>query len=215
MKNFVVLIFKKIHLYYPLVNWKTRRRWATELVEWKKKGKPIPPPHLIKQKALREYSKKYGTKIFVETGTYLGDMVYAMAKNFDQIYSIELGKELSEKSTMRFKGIKKIEIIQGDSGSEIKGILNKINQPVLFWLDGHYSAGKTARGAKDTPILEELHHILASKDLGHVILIDDARCFGEDPGYPSIEELSKFVKLERPNVDIVVQDDSIRITPQQ
>jgi hypothetical protein len=215
MKKIVIQIIKKTPFYRPLRNWTVKRRWAADLTEWERKGKPIPPPHLVKQRALRDYSKRYGLRILVETGTYYGDMVEAMRADFDRIYSIELSKDLYERAVMVFKGVKNIELIHGDSGSELKKLLNKITQPALFWLDGHYSAGVTARGAKDTPIYEELHHILNSNDIGHVIIIDDAHCFGNDPAYPSIEELSKFIKSKRSNVDIVVQDDSIRITPKQ
>lgn len=88
-----------------------------------------------------------------------------------------------------------------------------LDQPALFWLDGHYSGGETAQGEKDTPIYEELDRILDAPDRDHVIIIDDARCFGRDRDYPSIQELSDFVRSRRPNVDIAVQDDSIRIKP--
>lgn len=92
-------------------------------------------------------------------------------------------------------------------------MIRQINQPALFWLDGHYSAGVTAKGEKHTPIYEELEHILGTQERKHVIIIDDARLFGTDPAYPNLEELSDFIKAKRNNVDILVQDDSIRITP--
>lgn len=61
--------------------------------------------------------------------------------------------------------------------------------------------------------MEELSHIFNSAEMGHVIVVDDARCFGVEPGYPSIEELSKYVKARRPNSHIEVADDAIRIMP--
>jgi hypothetical protein len=93
--------------------------------------------------------------------------------------------------------------------------MHKLSQPALFWLDAHYSEGVTARGDKDTPIYEELHLILNAGDIGHVIIIDDARCFGTDPAYPSKEELVEFIRSKKSNVDIAVLDDSIIITPKQ
>ncbi len=213
MKQFIKQIIRKTNLYYPLYNWIAKRRQAKELVEWERKGKPVPPPHIIKQKVLREYSKKYGLRTMVETGTYIGDMIEAMKKDFDQIYSIELSKNLHEECVRRFKKINNIKLIHGDSGSELGKLMNKITQPTLFWLDGHYSDGVTARGDKDTPIYEELNHILVAKNFGHVIIIDDARCFGRDPGYPSVEELGESIKSKRNNLKIIVQDDIIRITP--
>lgn len=213
MKQTIKEIIKKTAPYHLLKNWAIKRRSATQLAEWEKKGKPVPPPHIVKQRVLKEYSKKYGLRIMVETGTFYGEMVEAMKNNFDLIYSIELSKDLYEYCTKKFKGYINIKLIHGDSGTELGNILDEISQPALFWLDGHYSAGVTAKGTKDTPIYEELHHILNSEDRGHIIIIDDARCFGTDPAYPSIEELLHFIKSKRPDVNIVIQDDSIRIVP--
>jgi hypothetical protein len=215
MMEIVKHAFQKTPFYDPLRRWAAKRRGVAALAEWEKRGRPIPPPHIVKQKILRDYSKKYSLRILVETGTCYGDMVDAMKADFDQIYSIELDKDLYEKAFRRFRKAKNVELIHGDSGIELEGLMKRMDQPALFWLDGHYSAGVTARGAKDTPIREELHHILHSNDLGHVVIIDDARCFGQDPAYPSIEELDKMILSLRPNMDIVIQDDIIRITPKQ
>lgn len=212
MKQLTRLI-KNTPLYYPLYNWKVKREQVKELVEWEKKGRPAPPPHIVKQRILQAYSTRFGLKILIETGTYYGDMIEAMKDSFDRLYSIELSEELYEKTKERFKGVKHIELIHGDSGLELRNIINKINQPALFWLDGHYSAGDTALGEKETPIYEEMSNILNATDRGHVIIIDDARCFGTDPSYPSVGELSDFIRSKRTNIDIIIQDDSIRITP--
>ena len=91
----------------------------------------------------------------------------------------------------------------------------RIDKPAVFWLDGHYSAGFTARGEKDSPILEELEHILAAPNRGHVILIDDARCFGHAESYPPIDELDWFVNQRTDRFDMHVEDDVIRFTPKK
>lgn len=199
--------------YSQLRNWAVMVMQKNQFSRWEKEGKPVPPPHLVKQRALLEYSKKYNLQILVETGTYYGDMVEAMKHDFDKIYSIELSRALFEKAQKRFKGMKHIELIWGDSGTELMSLTARLNQPTLFWLDGHYSAEETAKGDQETPVIGELQHILDAPDRGHVIIIDDARCFGTDPAYPTIEELTTFIKSSRPNVDISIQDDSIRITP--
>jgi SAM-dependent methyltransferase len=182
------------------------------LNEWDREGRPVPPPHIFKQRAVRSYAKRYGVKTLVETGTYLGDMVEAMKKDFKQVYSIELSKDLYEKAKERFDGEGNIELIHGDSATELGVLLDKLDHPALFWLDGHYSAGITARGEKDTPIYEELEHIFKHKIPGHVVLIDDAREFGTDPAYPSVEELTAFIIGKNPKAEILVEDDIIRIT---
>ena len=215
MKQLLKQIIKKTSLYYPLRNWEVKRTQEKELFKWERRGNPAPPPHIIKQRTLQTYANKFGLKIFVETGTYYGDMVEAMKENFDRIYSIELSNELYENAKNKFKGEEHIELIHGDSGIELNNIIDRINQPALFWLDGHYSGGVTARGNKDTPIYKELKHIINAPDNGHVIIIDDARFFGRQCTYPSIGELTDFIRSKRPEVNIVVQDDSIRITPKQ
>lgn len=192
-----------------LINEKERRI----ISEWEHNGRPVPPPHIVKQVILKKFAERYNLRIFIETGTFYGDMVEAMKGFFDRIFSIELSRELYEKVRERFKGKGHIKLIHGDSGKELEGVLKSINEPALFWLDGHYSAGETARGEKDTPIYEELQHILTSREKRHVIIIDDARCFGSEPDYPTIQSLKEFINSIRPDMEISVQDDSIRIVP--
>lgn len=200
----------------PISYLKTVRRKKNtlkELERWIKTGKQNPPPHIIKQKNLLHYKTKYNLKIFVETGTFNGDMIEAMKDHFDELYSIELYQPLFEKAEKRFKSQKNITIIQGDSGKKLKSIMKHIDRPALFWLDGHYSGGETALSEKETPIFEELLCILESKDYQHVIVIDDARLFGTDLSYPTINELNTLVTSRRNNLEITVEYDSIKIAP--
>jgi hypothetical protein len=172
----------------------------------------VPPPHLIKQSVLKRYQEEYNLSILVETGTLYGDMLYAMRNCFERLYSIELSEELCEKARKRFSAFSKIEIIHGDSGEQIKHLLPKLAKPTLFWLDGHYSGGITARGSQDTPIFLELTHIFEANRKGDVIIIDDARLFGVDKAYPTISGITEFVHMHRPGAKISVDTDSIRIT---
>ena len=215
MKQFIRKSVKKLPFYTSLKNWLVIEWEKSEISKWERNGKPVPPPHLIKQKTLRIFAEKFGLKILVETGTYYGDMVEAMKNDFDQIYSIELSKKLYEKAKKRFIREEKVKLIYGDSGTELGKLINKIESPALFWLDGHYSEGVTARGDKDTPIYEELSHILDAQEKRHVIIVDDASLFGSNPAYPSIKELSDFIKSKKPDAYITVEDDSIRVTPNE
>ena len=208
--------FKQLPFYNFIYSWKRKRKQVKELEDWEREGeKLVPVPHLVKQGALKTYAARFRLKILVETGTFRGDMIEAMNGSFDFIYSIELSKDFHEKAKLRFKHNTRVKLIQGDSGTELKQVLDQIDQPALFWLDGHYSGGKTAGAEKHTPIFEELEHLLNSRIEGHVIIIDDARCFGTDPAYPNLEELSEFIKSKRPDAVIVVEDDSIRVTSKQ
>lgn len=178
---------------------------------WHLKGCPVPPPHLVKQQIILEYKQKYGHTIFIETGTYLGDMINAQKKNFSKLISIELSTSLFEQAQKRFHKNKHICIFQGDSTTVLPNILPSINKPAIFWLDGHYSYGITAQGSKDCPIFSELEAIFSMKK-NNVILIDDARHFIGNGDYPSLSELETFVK-NKSLYRFKVEHDIIRLEP--
>ena len=180
------------------------------LNEWQKKGCPIPPPDIVKQITVQEYQQKYGYTTLVETGTYLGDMVAAQKIRFKKIISIELGVDLFEMAQKRFNNDKNVIIVQGDSGKMLPKILNEIYEPVIFWLDGHYSSGITAKGDKECPIYEELDAIFNLKKFNHIILIDDARCFIGSGDFPSVEKLTKYIKSKNENYKVELKNDIIR-----
>ncbi len=215
MNRVLKSIIQKTPLYFPLRNFITRRRKRQELAEWEKRGRPVPPPHLLKEQTLTTYARRFGLRILVETGTYYGDMVAAMIDHFDHIYSIELSEELYRQAMKRFAGHGQVHLLCGNSGRELRGIVEKLDRPALFWLDAHYSGGVTARGPEDSPIYDELSQILGTAEANHVIVIDDARLFGTDPHYPSMQQLTDFVRSRKPDADVAVLDDSIRITPRR
>lgn len=184
------------------------------IVKWIIKGRPVTPvPNAYKQKIVKKLAKKFNMKTFVETGTHRGAMVWAVRNKFEKIYSIELDESLFEKARQKFSEYKHIEIIHGDSGKEIVKVLSKISDPCLFWLDGHFSEGITARGEKDTPIEEELLHIYRHDLKNHVILIDDARLFDGQNDYPSINKVRDACSKNLINSQFEVKNDIIRIFP--
>lgn len=211
--NQLINFIKNTPLYVLLRNWLYMKIQKSEVIRWEKNGRPAPPPHLIKQRALLNFAEKFELEVLIETGTYYGDMVEAMKSHFSQIYSIELSEELFRKAKKRFESVKNVTIIHGDSGVELEKLTNIIKKPALFWLDGHYSAGVTAIGDKNTPIFEELTHIFNANLRKYIIVIDDARCFDKDPAYPNINELNDFIKISKPDAEIEIKDDSIRIIP--
>jgi len=213
MKKTLKQVIKGLPLYRTITNWRIQRKQIEELHHWEQNGKPQPLPHLLKQKILRGYIEKYDLKIMVETGTYFGDMIEAQRKSLSKVYSIELSEYLASEAQRRFKSSRNVTILQGDSGREIEKVIKDITLPTLFWLDGHYSAGITAKGESETPIFAELTHIFNAPDLRHVILIDDARAFGKIRDYPTLDVLKSFIHARRNNLEITIQDDIIRVTP--
>ena len=178
---------------------------------WERQGRPSPPPHIVKEELIKDYAKTFNTQILIETGTYLGDMVHAMKKSFSRIISFELDHNLATQAQQRFANDHHIQIVEGDSGKLLGEYLSTINEPCLFWLDGHYSGGITAKGALETPIKNELTEILSHRVDGHVILIDDARCFTGENDYPTLDELKSFVAERKPNHKFSLEHDVIRI----
>jgi hypothetical protein len=191
--------------------------WVRQLVgnyrlrKWQKAGCPIPPPHFAKQLMIQEFQKKHNCSVLIETGTYMGDMVEAQKRNFRKVYSIELSQELFEAAKKRFRKDDNVQIVQGDSGKVLSSIVKELNEPAVFWLDGHYSAGVTAKGEKECPIYEELDAIFSGKKLQHVILIDDARCFVGQNDYPTMNELKENIQRKVNRFEFSVEHDIIRI----
>lgn len=177
---------------------------------WQKNGCHIPPPHSLKQVVIEKYAQLNHIKVLVETGTYYGDMVESQKFNFEKIFSIELGKELWENAVLRFKKYKHIFILPGDSGKVLNDITSKLNEKALFWLDGHYSDGITTKGDKECPIIEEVNAIFRYKNLSHVILVDDARCFNGEGDYPTIEHLTNHIHQYDNRYNVSVEHDIIR-----
>lgn len=150
-------------------------------------------------------------RIFIETGTYEGEMVAAMQKRFHTIHSIEIFEPLFRMAVEKFSGSKHIHLHHGDSEDLLPAILETVDEPALFWLDAHYSGEGTGRGHIDSPIIKELKWIFAHPVKDHVILIDDARQFLGKDGYPTLEELRAFVHRNHPRSAFIVKDDIIRI----
>ena len=148
----------------------------------------------------------------IETGTYLGEMVEAMQRRFEKIYSIELSPELYVRARERFSEAENVRIALGDSARVLPMILAELHEPALFWLDGHFSEGNTAKGDRETPILDELDAIFRNEVKGHVVLIDDARCFDGTGDYPTLAELERVVRARNPNASFEVRDDIIRVS---
>jgi hypothetical protein len=183
---------------------------SKRIARWKKNGYNIPVPHDIKQLAILYYAMAYKLEILVETGTYLGDMIWAQKDYFRKIYSIELSEQLFIKAKKRFKNKSQVKLIQGDSSEKINQILNEIQSPALLWLDGHYSGGITAKGNKACPIYAELNQIFNSP-FSHLVLIDDARLFTGENDYPKLEELKTFV-YSNSDYNMKVENDIILLS---
>jgi hypothetical protein len=185
----------------------TRKRVT---LSWRLRGSPAPPPHVVKQDILLRYQKQRRFRTFIETGTFTGEMIHAMRPHFARLISIEMAPAIFEATKRRFAGDARVELLLGDSGVLLPRVLSTLNHPALFWLDGHYMGGTTARAEQDSPVRAELAALLHHLVRRHMVLIDDARLFTGSDGYPTIDELRTWVERERPGSRVDVDADIIR-----
>ncbi len=178
---------------------------------WQLRGKPIRSPHLLKQRTVREYAQRYGLRVLVETGTYYGEMVAAMKRDFDRIYSVEYDSHLARRAIAKFARYPNIKIFEGDSQQVIPELLKSISQPALFWLDAGYYGWAGLQGDKQR-LTVELESILIHPTPGHIILMDDARGLNGQNGAPTIAELQQHIESGFPGRHVTVQYDILRIT---
>jgi hypothetical protein len=165
------------------------------------------PNSYVKRHLVKNAFNHSGCSVFIETGTLHGRMIEEIQSLAKRVYSIELDERYFNAARLKFKGLEHVTIIQGDSGTELGKLLAEIKEPTFFWLDAHYSGGDTGKSDIDTPIISELSSILNHGIKGHVVWIDDARCFDGSNDYPTLEELERLVKLP-----IQVKADIIRFT---
>lgn len=189
---------------------RVRRRAA--YVWWPRlRGRPtIPPPHEYKESVVLSYASRFGLRLLIETGTLRGDMVEATRGAFERVWSIELDEALYEAAAERFRAYPNVTIVRGDSATSLPEIVRDQPEPILYWLDGHWSGGVTARGSVDTPLLAELTTILARGNARDAILIDDARLFGTGD-YPTLKKVAAMVQAKQPAWKVEARDDIVRV----
>jgi len=179
---------------------------------WKVRGEPRRIPHLLKQRAVLEYARRYRLKTLVETGTYYGEMIAAVGKRFERLYSIELDPRLAKLAQRRFRGNTRVEIIEGDSQKVVPQLLKSIDEPCLWWLDAGY-CGWTGEIGDPNRLGSEVKAILDDRRFVHVVLMDDADGVNGEGGSPTLEELIASIKSNYPEREVDVKRNIIRITP--
>ena len=141
-------------------------------------------------------------KTFVETGSFQGAGIQkALDAGYENVISIELSTQYFLVCSERFSNKDNVKLVQGDSCDVLAPTINEIDEPIVFWLDGHYSCGETAKGKHWSPIMQELDAISKHPIKNHTIMIDDMRCWRTDNpefkfGYLDIEEKIKSINSD-------------------
>src|SRR5205807_3205600 len=150
-----------------------------------------------------------GVRRAVETGTYLGDGALVLGAVFDRVETIEWSRYLWFRAWFRLFRYRNVRVRLGDSAKWLR----PSTEPTLYWLDGHWSGGKTAGENRQCPLVDEL---LATSPGTHGdwYLIDDARLFAGrldselDPAqWPTLEQIRATVETARPNYEMAVRED--------
>lgn len=186
----------------------TTAQSAHDVARWGLAGAPVPPPPIIKQIQLASYVRGCKLNRFVETGTYLGWTTKLIAELGVEVDTIELAQLHYDRAIAHFGEHPKIRVYFGDSTDVLPQILATLNEPAVFWLDGHFSGGDTAKSTKNTPVIEELEALARHAVKGHIVLVDDMRGFGGND-YPSREWVEEIGQQIVPGCAPILLNDSL------
>jgi len=117
----------------------------------------------------------YKNPVFVETGTYKGEgIAKALEAGFSRIYSVESYFPFFTKAQSKFRRYPSVKLIHGDSAFALRVLIEKIDEPITFWLDAHSVYDNREKPwIKNSPILDELEQIKLHPIKHHTILVDD------------------------------------------
>src|ERR1700734_3642145 len=91
-----------------------RVAFVGEYAWWRLRGSPRPKvPHLVKQRTLTYFARRFNLNVLVEGGTNLGHMVNVQKNRFRDIYSIERDDYLVARAKLRFAAYPNIHLFYG------------------------------------------------------------------------------------------------------
>ena len=151
---------------------------------------------IITKEYLYHFIHRYHIKafpcIFVETGTFKGDAIFSVLALFRTIHTFELSRELHKAAEVRFKWQSHVNCHFGNSVKGLEELLPLVCEPIVFWLDAHYSGPGTAIGEEEVPLLRELE-IIGRRKYKDIIIIDDIVCFGKKDKWGGDEKYAPFI----------------------
>jgi len=99
------------------------------------------------QSAVADRPAYKNLKNFVESGTYRLDTTLMASKHYDNVYSVEICKELYDLCVERKEreGADNIHLYFGDSLDHLHDIMPKVLEGSLIFLDSHIRSSRTFR----------------------------------------------------------------------
>jgi len=156
---------------------------------------------------LLKYKKDH--RYFCETGTFVGRTVqYALDAEFEFIRSVELNLFNFEICRNLFRDYSNIKLYCGESENLFWSMIKDINEPVLFFLDSHYSGVsdyyQTSKGRTYSSLVSELLTIAKHPIKNHTIFIDDIRDFKTiNMDYVTKEKIFELIININPDYEIL------------
>lgn len=154
-----------------------------------------------------------GIQNFIETGTYHGATARWASDHFSRVYTIEASHKLWVQTSTKFKQVKNIEFLYGNTRELLPQLVQQISEPTLFWLDAHWSGGVTYGVDDECPLLEEIA-ILNNTSFAKALMIDDARLFNLPPPqphrleqWPSLDQVIAALNQDESKCYTVLSDD--------
>jgi hypothetical protein len=172
-----------------------------------------PPAGDAKRAHLLNVLQHRGHRIFVESGTYLGEAVEFIRPHVDAVITVEIEPKLYAAAAQKFAADPGIEVLQGDALELIPSIVRELPAPALIWLDGHFSGGVTGQGeyVEPAPVILE-RFATEPPPAGSTIVVDDLRMFGRDPEpWPSLDGLLAAARKAFPSARVYAGLDSLVI----
>jgi hypothetical protein len=169
------------------------------------------PHSYTKFLAIKSAKKHADAKNLIETGTYLGVTTKRCSPYFDNVWTIELDKDLAHQASEFLANNKNVHVLQGDVLKILGSVLSKDFRDVLIFLDAHFSGGATALGDLPEPAIEEIKIISQFRDKIAGVIIDDFRLFGTEPGFPSKSSVFQAIEELLPEFQVTVALDQIII----
>lgn len=129
-------------------------------------------------------------RTLVETGSHRGHGAVVWASLFENVFTIELSKDLYDYCKQTHVN-SNITFIHGASTQVLENLVSKIDHEYVLFLDAHGSGGDTTFdpvvGRFGSPVLQEIECV-KNNPPKHII-IDDYLDFVDLPDYPKIHKI--------------------------
>lgn len=163
----------------------------------------------IPEQLALDYKVWYKLQTFVETGTFQGRTTKWAGLNFFRVHTVDVHIDYLKQAQAACQ-LLPVAFYHGRSEVMLQTIISRLDRPTLFWLDAHWSADLAYQQLDIVcPVLEEIEVInQRCNKQRHVVMIDDARLFGVERGWPSqkavIDALAKGGREVSINQDVII-----------